>query len=143
MLTRYDWQWPFSQLRREMDRLFDDFNGNSSEPSRGVLPAINLWDEGERLVVEAELPGVKKEDLEILAAGNELTIRGKRNHSLSEKTAYHRQERLMGEFARVITLPVEINADQIEATLTDGVLTLRLTKAEQKKPRKITVGVKE
>ncbi|RME39913.1 MAG: Hsp20/alpha crystallin family protein [Planctomycetota bacterium] len=140
--------WPltdrFAELRREMDRMFEEFDRFGLSPllRRGVYPAVNLWDEGEAIGVEAELPGVSRDDLEIFAAGNELTIKGRRKAPEDEQATYYRQERGTGEFTRTITLPCEVDADKIDATLCNGVLTLRLTKAEEAKPRQIEVKVK-
>ena len=131
---------PYQDLRREVDRLFDAFTGaeNGGGRSRG-FPAINLWEEGDVLHLEAEMPGVAQNDLDISAAGNELTLRGQRNPTKDENRAYHRQERGFGEFTRVVTLPVEIDPERIEATLKDGVLTLTLPKAAAARARKIQV----
>jgi HSP20 family protein len=126
-----------------MDRLFDEFGfdfgraGGLRQPRS--YPALNIWDDGDALCAEAEIPGVRKEDLEISAMGNELIIKGRRTLPEGGKRTYHRQERLSGEFVRAITLPVDVDADRIEASLNSGVLSLRLPKAETAKPRKITV----
>jgi len=71
--------------------------------------------------------------------GNELTIKGRRTPPASDNPTYHRQERATGEFTRVVTLPAEVNADKVEAVLKDGVLSVRLPKAEQARPRKIAL----
>lgn len=131
------------ELKREMDRLFNAF-GTTGRPRwphtcAAAYPALNIWDAGDTLCVEAEVPGVNKDDLEILAVGNELTVKGRRQPFNGEKTAYHRHERGVGEFTRSITLPVEVDAAKVEAVLDNGVLTLRLPKAENAKPRQITV----
>ena len=80
MLERYRAINPFLQLRREMDRLLEEFGSGSpwERHGRRGFPAVNIWDEGERLCVEAEVPGVRQKDLEIYALGNELTIKGVR-----------------------------------------------------------------
>jgi HSP20 family protein len=124
-----------------MDRLFDAFGaGLSQRPYKraAAYPAMNIWDAGDAICVEAEVPGVSKNDLEILTVGNELTVKGRRG-PLAGKWAYHRHERGTGEFTRSMTLPCEINADKVDATLNNGVLTLRLPKAEAAKPKQITV----
>lgn len=131
---------PYTDLRREVDRLFESFNGEAGYRGR-AFPHVNLWEEGDNLYLEAELPGVSQGDLDISAVGNELTLRGKRSPRQGENVAYHRQERGVGEFARVVKLPFEVDADKIEATLKDGVLTLTLPKAEAAKARKIKVRV--
>ena len=133
---------PFEELRREMTRLLDNFGVGLSRGAlmgRAAYPALNVWDAGDAVCVEAEVPGIKKDDLEILAAGNELTIKGRRMPLEGENLVYHRQERPTGEFTRVLTLPVEVDADRVEAVVDNGVLTIRLPKAEAAKPRKITV----
>lgn len=137
----YPWA-PLAQLRREMDRLFDDTGGGFMRPrfrTRAAYPALNVWDTGECLCVEAEIPGVAKGDLEIYSVGNELTLKGHRQPMAGEKVTYHRHERGTGEFTRVVTLPCEINADMIDAALNDGVLLLQLPKTEREKPKRITV----
>lgn len=131
----------FDELRREMDRLFDAYGtGLSRRPfaRAAAYPAMNVWDAGDTLCVEAEVPGVKKDDLEILAVGNELTVKGRRG-PMEGKWAYHRHERGTGEFTRSLTLPYEVNADKVEAVLDSGVLMIRLPKAESAKPKQITV----
>ena len=131
----------FGELRREMDRLFDAFGtGPAARPFARTAgyPALNVWDGGETLCVEAELPGVKQDDLEILVVGNELTIKGCRPPAEGEWT-YHRQERGVGEFSRSITMPCEVNADRVEAVSDAGVLMLRLPKADAAKPKQIRV----
>jgi HSP20 family protein len=133
---------PLNELRREMDRLFDSFRGEygGAWPSRQrVFPALNIWENAECLYAEAEVPGMKLDDLEILVVGNELTIKGRRQIEAGEKFAFHRQERRAGQFARVLTLPVEVNTEKVEATLKDGVLTIIMPKATAALARKITV----
>ena len=133
----------FDELRREMDRVFDNFGTVRarwpySRPA--AFPAMNVWDAGDTVCIEAEIPGVSKEDLEIFAVGNELTVKGRRQ-PMEGKLTYHRQERGTGEFTRVLTLPVEVNADKVDAVLDNGVLTVRLPKAEAAKRKQITVKV--
>jgi HSP20 family protein len=133
---------PFTELRREMDRLFDNFGQRDNRSplwQACAYPALSIWDAGEALCVEAEVPGIPKENLEVYAVGKELTIKGRRPALEERDTTHHRHERITGEFARVVTLPVEVESDKVEATLKDGVLSLRLPKAQSAKPRKITV----
>lgn len=132
---------PYNDLRREIDRLFDTFTGGDGGGMfrARAFPPVNVWEEGDSLYLEAELPGVAREDLDISAAGNELTLRGRRNPCQGENLVYHRQERGFGEFNRVLTLPMDVDAEKIEATLREGVLTLTLPKAEAARARKIKV----
>jgi len=130
---------PALELRREMDRLFNMFLPEVFEPLGSPYPALNVWEDGERLVAEAEVPGLALNDLEILVRGNELTIQGSRKGVNGDDAVYHRRERGTGDFVRHLTLPVEIDADKVEATLKDGVLTVILPKSEQARARRITV----
>lgn len=131
-----------NELRREVERIFEGygFPFNGGWTSRlTAFPALNIWEDGEALYAEAEVPGVSENDIEIYAVGNELTIKGTRKPRESEGASYHRRERGTGEFTRVVTLPAEVNADKVQATLKDGVLTVTLPKVDEAKPRKIAV----
>jgi HSP20 family protein len=142
---RFNGGFPVVQLRGEVDRLYDEFFGPESALQRSLatsraFPALNVWQEGDNILAEAELPGLKSEDIEISVVGNELTIKGRRPETKDEGTAFHRRERGTGEFTRVVRLPVEVDADKVQASLQDGVLRLTLPKAEAAKPRKIQVN---
>ena len=143
MLTRpFVPMFPFSELRREVDRAFSDLFGawdGRTLRRAPAFPAVNLWEDGEKLYAEAEVPGVSMNDLEILAVGNELTLKGQRKGLEGEKLTFHRQERGTGEFSRIIELPSEVDANRVEATLKDGVLTIVMPKAEAARARKIQV----
>lgn len=135
-----------TQLRHEMDRLVGDFFGpvaSAVAPHINALahgfPPLNAWEKGEDVFVEAEVPGLKSEDVEISVVGHDLTIHGRRGQEPLEGATYHRRERSTGEFNRVVRLPIEVDASKVEATLKDGVLLIRLPKAESAKPRKIKV----
>ncbi len=131
-----------NQLRREIDHLFEDFGPRLT---RGIFspvrafPALNIWDDAECVYAEAELPGVCESDLEIYAVGNELTIKGRREPLKSEDVPYLQRERDTGEFSRVVTLPMEINPDKVEAHLHNGILTVKMAKTEAEKAKKIEV----
>jgi HSP20 family protein len=137
---------PVGQLRREVDRLFEDFFGpGAAQPRFGtstrVFPALNIWEDNDGLVAEAELPGVTNENLDIAVVGSEMTIKGRRGETPSEtdNVVFHRRERWTGEFSRVVRLPVGIDGDKVQATLKDGVLRVHLPKAESARPHKIPV----
>jgi HSP20 family protein len=135
---------PFHQLRTEMDRLLSGFMGSTTNGGSSLLatrdqPAVNLWDENDSLKLEMELPGIKSEQIDISVAGDELTVKVKRPDVAEEGMTYHRRERPVGDFARVLKLPCEVNPDKVSAELHGGILTLTLAKAEAIKPRKITV----
>ena len=131
----------FDQLRREMQRLLDTpGRAESSSLGSGVFPPINLTQDADHFYVRAEVPGIKASELSISAVKNRLTIAGRREiQSESEKVSYHRKERPEGAFNRTLTLPTELDVDRVEARYSDGILTLKLPKAEAAKPRVISV----
>ena len=136
---------PFEELnriRRQMDRLMETFTDRPSfVPGAGVFPAINLSENENSFFLRAELPGVKPEDLDIQATGRNLTISGERKLAPEDASArYHRREREGGRFSRVFAIPKEIDADRIEARMVNGVLTIKVPKAESAKPRRISIG---
>jgi HSP20 family protein len=124
-------------FRRDLGNLFDNVFDGAVNRTR-AFPALNIWEDGDTLVAEAEVPGLTMEDVEVYVVGNELTITGKRS-TQTENPEFHRRERNTGEFTRTLTLPVEIDAQKVEATLRNGILTVKLPKAEAAKPRKIAV----
>ena len=101
---------------------------------------MNVWEQGDALLVEMEVPGVKSDQVDISVAGGELSIKIDRPEVAQEGVTYHRRERPVGSFTRVLRLPVEVDADRVEAELRDGVLMITLPKAEAAKPRKINVA---
>lgn len=136
--------YPFSQLRREMDRLLTNLMPNGPElPWSGTAqnqPAVNLWETPDALHVELEVPGVKSDQLDLSVVGNQLTVKIERPELTEEGVTYHRRERPVGSFVRVLELPTEVNPDKVDAELQHGVLTIHLAKAEAAKPRKIQVS---
>ncbi|MBI4718610.1 MAG: Hsp20/alpha crystallin family protein [Planctomycetes bacterium] len=124
-----------------MDRLFNDLLECTppAAPVRGTFPQVNVWEDSDSLVAEAEIPGLTMQNVEVFVLGDELTIQGKRGETSGEGVTYHRRERGLGEFSRVLRLPVAIDADKVSAELRDGVLTIRLPKAQAALPRKIQV----
>ncbi len=130
---------PLNELRREVERLFDGVTDHDWFGGLRPYPAMNLWEDGERLFAEAEVPGLEMNDLEIFIHGNELSVKGHRKPVDGKDAVYHRHERGTGEFARYLTLPVEVNPDKVEASLKDGVLMIVMPKAESARARKIAV----
>lgn len=120
--------------------LFGRFLGHGlgSAPS---FPAFNIWSNDDGAIVTSELPGVKLEDIEITAQGKTINVKGTRKEELEENTGYLRHERPDGEFNRTIELPFQIDTSGVDAKLVNGVLTVRLPRAENDKPRKIAVNV--
>jgi HSP20 family protein len=135
-----------SSLREEIDRLFDsplsDMTRSAQQFLNGWMPAVDLYEDKENLYVKAELPGMKKEDIEISIHDGALTLAGERresgNHSKAE---IYRSERFLGRFQRTLTLPVAVNVEKVKANYKDGILTAVLPKAEEAKPKQIEVHV--
>jgi HSP20 family protein len=130
----------WAQMRRQMDRLFEDAMAPYQQPRAGVFPLVNLTEDKNNYYVRAELPGVKAKELDIQATANNLAISGERKIASEDQGArYHRREREAGKFSRMIGLPGEINPDKVEAKLENGILTVVVSKAEIAKPKQITV----
>jgi len=130
------------QFQHEMNRLFDRWG--TGAPSEQVFPLVNLYEEGNHLFIEAELPGLKLEDLEIFVTGNsQLTIKGERKLTTPDKSVRHRQERGFGSFTRSFTLPFPVDPNNVEARFENGVLRIQLAKHASALPRKIPVKIAE
>jgi len=112
----------------------------SSPSGSGSYPPLNVFRQGDDIVVIAEVPGVRKSDLQIEVKGRTIRIAGTKSVGYGEKTSIHRRERLAGRFDRAITLPVEIEADKVKAECRDGILALYLPRAESDKPRAIPLS---
>jgi HSP20 family protein len=128
------------QFQEEMNHLFNRWNIGDTLAGASAFPPLNVWEDGEEVHVEAELPGLDLKDLEIyVAGGNQLTLKGERKPCPSAKGVWHRQERTFGAFNRSLTLPFPVEADKVDARLENGVLHLQLTKHASARPRKIPV----
>lgn len=104
------------------------------------FPAVNMWVSEDEAVVTTEIPGISAETIDISLAGNSLTLRGSRKpEELKEGETYHRKERWEGQFSKVIELPFNVEGDKIDARVINGVLYIKLPRAEAEKPRKIAV----
>ena len=143
-----NWRWPdvsnaledVERARRHMDRLLSVFTGGASTPaSSGVFPPLIVTEDEETINVEAEIPGIKAEDLDISVVARTLTLSGERKPEETQDVCYHRRERKWGSFRKALTLPDDVNPDAIQAECKNGMLKLVLPKAEHVKPRKITI----
>jgi HSP20 family protein len=132
----------FDRMRRQMDRLATGFQSEGAKYQKsGVFPALNLSEDNHNYYVRAELPGIKAAELDIQATGKNLSISGERKIvPEAEGTRYHRREREAGKFSRILSLPGDIAAAGIEAKLSNGILSIMIPKAEQAKPRKISIS---
>jgi HSP20 family protein len=131
----------FERIRQGLDELSRSYVEKSKGQNRAnVYPALNIYEETDRLLITAELPGVKTSDLELSIEGETLTIQGKRDRRQNETGAsYHRREIESGRFSRAITLPVKVDTEHVGARLTNGILTITLLKASAVTPRQIKV----
>jgi len=128
-------------LSAEMNHLFEKLDGgNALRAFAPAYPALNVWEEADNLIVEAELPGMQPAEIEILiTGGDQLTLKGERKPQPGDKAALHRQERGFGKFERTLQLPYLVDAEKVEARFENGVLRIQLTKHEAARSRKITV----
>src|SRR5262249_28264694 len=133
------WQ-PFSspvwntlrELQHEMNQVFDRW-GEDGRRLLGMAayPAVNVWEDPDYVFVEAQLPGLDLKDLSIyVTGGNQLTLKGERKQVTPDKGVWYRQERSFGQFSRSLTLPVNVDADKVQARFMNGVLTIELGKHE-------------
>jgi HSP20 family protein len=130
----------FDELRRRLDRVWEDYDtGSPAAYGAPAWPHVNVSDAGHALVFRADVPGLSEKDLEITLTPDTLTVSGERKRTAPEGYSVQRQERPFAKFSRSWTLPYKVDADQTNATLKDGVLTLTLTKAKEAQPRQITV----
>jgi HSP20 family protein len=128
-------------FQNEMNRLFDRWGSDGHTPfGARTFPPMNVWEDGNEVFLEAELPGLDLKDLEIyVTGGNQLTLKGEHKTPQVQKGVWHRQERGFGTFTRTLTLPFPVDADKVEARFENGVLRLKLAKHESARPRKIEV----
>lgn len=146
-LTKWEAMPDVVSLQDEMNRLFLDFFGRT--PGRRVAaealwaPIMDIEETKDDIIVKAEIPGMTKDDVKIQVTGDLLTISGerKREEETKEKT-YHRIERSYGQFQRMITLPSEVQSSKAKASYENGVLTIKLPKSEEVKPKEISIEVK-
>lgn len=127
-------------LQRELERAFEKPLGvDLGLSGRGVFPAVNVFNNHDGCVVRLEIPGVSPEQLSIQSQGRTLTITGKREIPAPDGGSFHRRERNSGEFSRSIQLPDDLDPSRAEATYKHGILTIRVPRKEEAKPRQITV----
>jgi HSP20 family protein len=139
--------WPsldrWSTLRDDLNSLFElPFTGRGRQGQlfSGWSPALDLYQNNDNIVAVLELPGMKKEEIEISLHDGTLTIAGERKTEGSNGETAERSERYVGKFRRSITLPVRVDANKVSATYRDGILTVTLPKAEEAKPKRIEVA---
>ena len=146
---------PFTSLRKQMDEIFDAWMGGtpavvgtSGNGGRSFAPQLDVSETDKEFKITADLPGLTEKDVEVKLAGNQLTLRGEKKSEHEEKEGeegkaryYHRVERTYGSFQRTLTVPFDVEADKVEATFKNGVLTVTMQKptVAQQATRKIEV----
>ncbi len=140
--------WPsfdrWATLRDELNNLFELPAGNPGRQAQlfsGWTPALDLYQNNDNVVAVVEIPGMRKEDIDISLHDGMLTIAGERQPSSSEGDNDERTERFTGKFRRSVTLPTRVDASKVNASYKDGILTVTLPKAEEAKPKKVAVTI--
>jgi HSP20 family protein len=130
---------PFVELQQELDRMLSSAFGPGT--AGGLYPPVNVFDAGDEFIVKAELPGVDPAQVEVEVQNETLTLRGERSLSEPKRdAAYHRRERGAGQFRRVVRLPGQLASDAAKAEYRDGVLTVRVPKAKETRPRRVQIS---
>ncbi|HEY5731040.1 MAG TPA: Hsp20/alpha crystallin family protein [Anaerolineales bacterium] len=143
-LIRWEPAREMMSLRDAMDRLFDDaFTRPLSIRDGWSVPAIDMYQTDDEIVVKASLPGIKADEVQINVTGEVLTLKGEVRHDKeSKEKAWHIREQRFGSFERSVALPTDVVADKAKAEFENGILTITLPKADEVKPRTITVKAK-
>ena len=135
-------------IQTEMNRLFNAFDTFVGRPATGAigermwLPAVDVHETKDDLVLSFDIPGVTEKDVQLTITGDLLTLKGERRFEReAPKDNYHRVERLYGRFERSVQLPTTVQTDKVKASYRDGVLEVKLPKAEEIKPREIKIDL--
>lgn len=134
---------PFETLLH-LQQALDSFRSsswlNTSTSGAGAFPPLNVFSKGDDIVIVAEAPGLKKEELDIQVKGRTVQIAGTKTIGYGDRASLHRRERANGRFSRSLNLPVEIDAEKVRAEYRDGMLAVFLPRAEQSKPHSVKIG---
>ncbi|TMA34325.1 MAG: Hsp20/alpha crystallin family protein [Deltaproteobacteria bacterium] len=131
---------PLEQLQRELDRMLESAFGSAGASAAGVYPPVNVFDAGEEYVIKAELPGVDPGKIEVNVENETVSFRGERTFDEPNRdVAYHRREREQGQFRRVVRIPGRLASETARAEYRDGVLTIRVPKAKETRPRRVEI----
>lgn len=132
-------------IQDEINRMFDNFFGRTERgewTESHWAPAVDIAENKDNLMVNVEVPGMKKEDIKVTYQDGILTVKGERKQQKEEKDkSFHRVERSYGSFCRSFTLPTAVQGDKIKANYKDGVLSIALPKVEEAKPKEISIDV--
>lgn len=140
MLRRWDPFRDLSVLQDRINRVFNEISQDEAQTSeRTWAPVVDIIENDNELIVRAELPGVKREDIDVEVTSDSLTIRGERVFPSDEKNNYLRIERPYGKFQRQFSIGVAVQPDKVKASYRDGILEITVPKAEEVKPKKIEI----
>lgn len=134
----------FDRLQDEINKLFDwTYPSNRGLFDRSLSPAVDIVETSDEIVLTCDLPGVSKDDLDLSISRNVITIKGeKKGEQKKEGAKTFRKETWSGSFQRTLSLPETVDPDKVDASMKDGVLTVKIAKREEVKPRQISVNVK-
>ena len=144
-LVRWNPWREMNTLQHRLNHLFDDslFQPGRSEDDLSLgtwQPVVDMYDENDRIIIKAELPGMEKKDISVDVKDRVLTLSGERNYDNEVKEEnYYRRERAYGKFQRTFSLPADVDSDKIKADFKDGLLKIEVPKPEKQKPKEITV----
>ncbi|MGI4787830.1 MAG: Hsp20/alpha crystallin family protein [Janthinobacterium lividum] len=145
-VVRFDPFEDMGRLQREVNRLFEDSSrptgrgGAELASARTWAPAVDIFEDRDEIVVRADLPGLKLEDIDIELTGETLTLRGERKfEDASRKDSYVRIERAYGQFQRSFSIAVPVRQEGVKASYRDGILEVHLPKSEETRPKKVQV----
>ncbi len=142
-ITRWDPFREVATLQNRVNSLFRDFNGSDSPlTTASFIPAVDIYEDAEKVVLKLEVPGIEEKDLDVNVENNTLTVKGERKFEKEEKEEnFHRIERSYGSFYRAFTLPSTVDTESIKADYKAGVLKLELKKKAEAQPKQIKVNV--
>lgn len=145
-MTNWTTDRDLKNLQVHLNRIFEPFArfaaGDEDLVSGTWVPPVDVAETQDRILVRAEVPGMRQEDISIEFENGLLTIRGDRKHEKSEGVTWHRVERIYGNFSRSFTLPRSVDPEKISATYRDGILEVEVPKREEAKPKHIKIAVK-
>jgi len=146
-VIRWDPFREMSSLQERMNRLFSDFRlrtplGEEEITQGAWVPPVDIYETSDSIVLEAELPGLTKDNIVVEVKNNTLTLKGDKKFEREVKEEnYHRVERSYGSFQRAFTLPSTVQQDRVKAKFRDGILEITIPKAEEAKPKQIKVDI--
>ena len=144
-LDRWDPFRGMGDIQTEINRLFDDIVGRPGTMTAGErmwLPTVDVHETKDDIVLSFDIPGVSEKDVQLTITGDLLTVKGERRFEReSTENTYHRAERVYGKFERSVQLPTTVQTDKVKATYREGVLEVKLAKAEEVKPRQIKIDL--